>query len=471
MPVDNSQPALNSANQAIATLAASTPLARLQRAVLARGGLYPVPSVMASPPTITQGTAYAASAITGGVNYLVGSSALGLLNAANWTIAFSYNSVNYYYAPSSGTDGVNIGGIGVVHDGQRLEIWGRVNDQYQILVDGQLITSASAVLAPTGSGLSPSRTLIDFGTRARRHIVIFGLFFGFAGLTVGPTDTLEPYDLSGVPFVSCLTDSYGTSPSNNFIQGGPFWNAAQRLGFRRFAISPGGGSGYVTGGTGSKLFSDRLSNVVVGTPDMVMVAGGINDSTTGLQAAATSLFAGIRSALPSAVLAVFGPWTPNSGAQGSAATGKRDLIYAALQTVSGPWIMVDNVAGTWATSNGKTGTIGNTPWQTGNGRAISFTGALSAATSGTLTANWGGTTGSYTLVFSDGSTRTATLTSGSAAVSWTGAVTATASAGAYNSAGNAAFLISDGTHPNAIGGDYLGGLTADALVSGLLALQ
>lgn len=470
MPVDNSAVAAALAAANTARITASTPLARLQRAVLARGGLYPVPSVMASPPTITPGATYAASAINAGVNYLVGSSALGLLNAANWTLAFTYNSVNYYYPPLSGTDGVNIGGIGVVHDGQRLEIWGRAGDLYQILVDGQLITASSGISITAAGGYSPVRTLIDFGSRARRRIVIFGLFFGFAGLTVGPTDTLEPYDLSGVPFVSCLTDSYGTAPSSSFSQGGPFWNAAQRLGFRRFAISPGGGSGYVTGGTGSKLFSDRLANVTSGTPDMVLVAGGINDSTTGLQAAATSLFAGIRSALPNAVLAVFGPWTPNSGAQGSTATSKRDLIYAALQTISGPWIMVDNVAGTWTTSNGKTGTIGNAPWQTGNGRAITFTGALSAATSGTLNANWGGTTGSYTLIFSDGSTRTATLTSGSAAVSWTGAVTATASAGAYNTAGNAAFLISDGTHPNAIGGDYLGGLGADAMAAALLAL-
>lgn len=60
------------------------------------------------------------------------------------------------------------------------------------------------------------------------------------------------------------------------------------------------------------------------------------------------------------------------------------------------------------------------------GAAITFTGALTAATSGTLTPVWAGATGSYTLSFSDGSVRTATLTNGSGSVSWTGAVTATA---------------------------------------------
>lgn len=59
---------------------------------------------------------------------------------------------------------------------------------------------------------------------------------------------------------------------------------------------------------------------------------------------------------------------------------------------------------------------------------LTFTAALTAATSGTLTAGWGGTTGSYTIYFSDSSYKTATLTNGSTAVSWTGAVTATANA-------------------------------------------
>lgn len=63
---------------------------------------------------------------------------------------------------------------------------------------------------------------------------------------------------------------------------------------------------------------------------------------------------------------------------------------------------------------------------------VAFTAGLSAATSGTLTATWWGSTGTYTILFSDGSGRTVTLTNGSAAVTWTGAVTATASATAYS---------------------------------------
>lgn len=59
---------------------------------------------------------------------------------------------------------------------------------------------------------------------------------------------------------------------------------------------------------------------------------------------------------------------------------------------------------------------------------ITFTGALSAATSGTLSVGFVGETGAYIITFSDGSARNVTLTNASTAVSWTTAVTATAQA-------------------------------------------
>lgn len=60
--------------------------------------------------------------------------------------------------------------------------------------------------------------------------------------------------------------------------------------------------------------------------------------------------------------------------------------------------------------------------------ALIFTAALSAATSGTLIANFVGATGPYTVTFSDGSVRFVTLTNGAATATWAGAVTATAGA-------------------------------------------
>jgi hypothetical protein len=61
-------------------------------------------------------------------------------------------------------------------------------------------------------------------------------------------------------------------------------------------------------------------------------------------------------------------------------------------------------------------------------RALTFTGALTAATSGTLAGNFAEPSGSYPVLFSDGSYRLVALVSGAATASWAGAVTATASA-------------------------------------------
>lgn len=60
--------------------------------------------------------------------------------------------------------------------------------------------------------------------------------------------------------------------------------------------------------------------------------------------------------------------------------------------------------------------------------AITFTGALTGATSATLNAAWTGSTGLIYVTFSDGSVRQATFANGSTAVTWSGAVTATAAA-------------------------------------------
>ena len=62
--------------------------------------------------------------------------------------------------------------------------------------------------------------------------------------------------------------------------------------------------------------------------------------------------------------------------------------------------------------------------------AITFTGALTSATSGTLTSAWTGPTGSFYMTTSDGTVQKATFTNGSTSVTWSTAVTATASANA-----------------------------------------
>lgn len=458
--------------------ALNTPLGRLKRAAdLSR--FLQMPSNMAVTPAFTISAPYGASYMPAGSSFLSVTANIAasgayftMYNMADWAVYFSYNGADYYVGPSSQTEVSGISVVAFDHDGQFFEYVGRQGDQIQLLVDGK-IASPTVIQVPTAGGYSVVNVLVDFGTRAKREVIAIIRTNGFAGLRVASTDNISPVDLADIPSMSVISDSYGVQNTAAFSGGGAYLNACARLGMLpKFNISPGGGSGYVTAGSGGKTFLDstRVAAWLRGSPDLGFVAGGINDSTIGMAAASLSLFQQYRAANPKGVLAAMGPWNPNGQSLGSG-QGKRDLIKASIQQISGPWIFIDNLDGKVTTSNGKTRYVGHAPWQTGDGRAIAFTAALTAATSGTLTSAWNGTTGSYVLIFSDFSTRTATLTNGSTSVSWTGAVTATAAAGAYSAApGNSVAYISDGVHANPPGNEAYGALLAGGLRQGIMML-
>lgn len=299
------------------------------------------------------------------------------------------------------------------------------------------------------------------------------------GIWVGPYDTVRAPDLTREPSSLWFMDSYGTSPPTP----APVLPLAAMLqmGLYRASNSAVGGSGYQKDNTSATPPDNdllkRLGELTITgwTPDMIVVCNGINDTdAASMNANAVAVFAQSRQRWPETVLVATGPWCPDGANAANAGTkypGIRDNIKNALAAVSGPWVFIDNLAGVWNNSSGASGTAGGLPWQTGTGRAITFTGALSAATSAVLTSAWAGATGSNTILFSDGTTKTATLTNGSTAVSWSGAVTATANAAAYSVAGNAAVYVSaDGTHLNPAGVDYLAARLASAIQDGVLAL-
>jgi hypothetical protein len=98
-------------------------------------------------------------------------------------------------------------------------------------------------------------------------------------------------------------------------------------------------------------------------------------------------------------------------------------------------------------------------WISGLGSELRFTAPLAGATSATLAAPWpaGTSAANYTILFSDGSTRLASLTQNATTVSWTGAVTASAVAMVRQTEGNARFTMNaDWIHPSTYGAAYLG---------------
>jgi hypothetical protein len=358
-------------------------VAKLKRRIL--GGLLPL-NVMATPPTITQigpdaGNNTQGTSIGSGVTIyaqdvvagtdkrfsILNSTALPVVGTAN-------NGIKFYYGPNGGsTDTAPAIVIGFYTDAPIVEIGNRRSDIWQVMVDGQLV-SPTVLTANAGTSFGLTRTVLNFGSRARRKIMAYGVTSGFFGIGIGSQDTIEPMDFASEIVISHMSDSYGGTSSGIF-SGGLFWHASMLLGGFGFRNSPGGGSGYNTPGTGGQNFLTRLPILIGQKPDVLLTAGGINDANPITNCAA--YYQAARAALPGALLVAVGPWTPNAGSQG-AGPAKRDSIYSALSAVAGPWIMVDNVAGTWsarATSGAMTsGSVGNPPWQTGNGNTGALTG-------------------------------------------------------------------------------------------------
>lgn len=88
-----------------------------------------------------------------------------------------------------------------------------------------------------------------------------------------------------------------------------------------------------------------------------------------------------------------------------------------------------------------TGTITTVPYTT------TFTAIVaSGATTATLSSTWGLATGSYLIAFSNNETRPVTLTNGSAAVTWTTALTSAATASiTVNAANGGSLIVASGT--------------------------
>lgn len=339
------------------------------------------PGIWDTPATFTHSANNDASAgstqISGGVDKLW-QNGLGsdYTLFGTWTDYFTVSSgaIHYYIAPSSGVDSVAIGIIAFRLDDRYFEILGRAGNNYTIMADGVRIAPLETAGTADG-GADTKRTMVDLGSRKIRDIVIYGRFLGFAGIAISATGAISPIDTRNFLRSGLISDSYGAGLGPT-IFGGPYGEAIIRLlrpgYYPLFHTSPGGGSGYITGGTSSKTFGQRLSNLLLTNPEFAIVAGGINDGS-GLTSAALSLFQGIRAALPNAVICSISSQTPLTSQLTSART-KHDEIYAALQQISPPWIDIDMTRGSWSNSSGASGRNGNSPWVFGTGKVGATTG-------------------------------------------------------------------------------------------------
>lgn len=352
--------------------------------------------------------------------------------------------------------------IHFVHDGQYFEsLLTSANPSFTMMVDGKYAYNKyidhNVVNGVNGAtdffdGLQNCWVKFDFGSRATRRISLYqnsggGMAnFGLASAL----DSVLPWDRSKEPWAILVTDSLGATNPTKFYTGGFYREALMQLGFADVLINSYGGTGYNITATQTAVANTAYTRIAdmaqFQNPDLCLLALGINDDTGnygGIFSSAAAALAGFTSAVNStlstaranganSVLVVIGPhFGANSNlnftnpSSGFGWKTKRDIIYARLQSIAGPWIFVDTFLDMVQTSNGYVigprGTYVATP-------------ASNANPSG---AQW-----------------------------WTGTGTTVSPA----SNGNGDLYSSDGVHPNSAGNDYAGNRLAAMLRTAILAL-
>ena len=221
---------------------------------------------------------------------------------------------------------------------------------YMMFVDGEAVTRIPRV--PAGNSFL---TINWDGVEKVRHYKIYG-GNGFcpAGIRVGLAYSVwQPPALGDRPLIGWMADSYaqtGNAPQTGIPPYGIPYCTAMRLGWR-LRLSADGGTGWQTVGTGA-TYATRVADYT-GVPLNGMVwAGGINDSATGLQAAATAVLTQARTEHPGIPFWVLGPWSPSSTYEAANAS-KWTQLQAAAAAVSG-CTFIDNRG--WITGTGNSTT-------------------------------------------------------------------------------------------------------------------
>lgn len=430
-------------------------LARLRRAAIRAAttnprtaGIHPQPPVItdhgSASPAITAATPYPCNAVSRGVWHVVGG---------------RYGSGGRIAAGVQDAAGTEINSTArweVMADSRYLTVrLGPTTVPYRFLVDGRYLSLAGTTLGATSGNVDQYLTL-DFGSRALRRIAVEAMRSGrLAGGFVEDGAALWPVDVSDVPCAVFLGDSYVFGAGPDLTADGVAMQMADRLGLALQA-SGSGGTGWNQTATGVLRFDQRIAggdlDCAYAPPEVIFLHASVNDAHASqnfatVQAHAHTGLRAARAQFPGVPIVVFGCIAAPNRA-GAHVAACEAAVAEAVAMFADPlcrFVPIDSDRG------GK--------WITGLGSELRFTAPLANATTATLATPWpaGTSATTYTIVFSDGSTRLASLTQNGTAVSWTGAVTASAIAMVRQTEGNARFTIGpDWIHPSGYGAAYIG---------------
>lgn len=161
------------------------------------------------------------------------------------------------------------------------------------------------------------------------HVRIEAYMTRFHGIYVAGDETVRlPAERRPVRAV-IVGDSYtsgtsGVAGVNHFDCWAP--QVARELGWGDFYRSGIGGTGYSNPGNGYFRYYDRFdTDVVAFAPDVLVISGGVNDSSTTIEADARQLFDAIEAKLPDTIVFVVAPFDPRRQIP-----HMRDLVKSAM---------------------------------------------------------------------------------------------------------------------------------------------
>ena len=241
--------------------------------------------------------------------------------------------------------------------------------RYQLEIDREVDDWQGRIDAPADGGRY--RILYDFGSAGFRRVRFnFDGGISFGGIRTGPNHTVwKPMSDRG-PRVIITGDSFTESWRS--------WTRtlAYMMGWKDVWTVGKGSTGYVDTNTGADTYRDRApKDIYPWNPDIVIVSGGINDTSTSpalVNAEAQTFFREIRANCPNAALIVSGcQWS--FGSPISTTIQTRDAIRSAATPENGVALYIEQLGGPYPYS----GVIANyvdTGWMTGTGRVGATTG-------------------------------------------------------------------------------------------------
>ncbi|HUD34306.1 MAG TPA: SGNH/GDSL hydrolase family protein [Variovorax sp.] len=315
------------------------------------------------------------------------------------TVAFIYNFSKWAKRPTGTTNNLNDGSradywtTSADHGGSQAYIGIRTNSRYvampsetfclmSLIVDGRMIVPGVDYTA------NNQYAVWDLGTNETRNLVFVGSPTALISeVVIEDGATIAPYDFTvDQPVTISFTgDSY---LGHQAIEqtGLTFVDMQARLlGAVATTATHVGGTGYradIDGDVQTRASSpERLARFTEAKPTIMIVELGINDPWPGSGPTTVesmkTLLQGARAANPNSVLVAVGPWEPNESdarEPNGQDVAVMNAISATVEALPGPWIVLDNIRGSWKTSNGTSRGSLRGPWQTGEGKTGSPTG-------------------------------------------------------------------------------------------------